>query len=185
MLEKEQYYLDSLNPSLNICKKAGSPLGIKHGLPFSIHLSEARRGKKNKINKTRVNNSLREIKSETRLKLSSRSVGIKVKIYDNLNNFIQEFPTLTSAAKYIGVSDRTMSRILNSGISYDNYSYKFELPENKYSITVVNNQNNSTKDYYSIRAIAKDISINPFSVSKYINTNKLLNNIYLIYQNKY
>lgn len=29
LLEKEQYYLDNINPSLNICKVANSPLGIK------------------------------------------------------------------------------------------------------------------------------------------------------------
>ncbi len=50
LLQREQYYLDIINPSLNICKIAGSPLGIKHGASFSKNLSKARRGKKNKVN---------------------------------------------------------------------------------------------------------------------------------------
>ena len=46
LLEKEQYYLNFIKPSLNICKIAGSPLGIKHDTMFSENLSKARRGKK-------------------------------------------------------------------------------------------------------------------------------------------
>lgn len=46
LLEKEQYYLDTLNPYLNTCKVANSPLGVKHDITFSINMSKAHRGKK-------------------------------------------------------------------------------------------------------------------------------------------
>jgi hypothetical protein len=178
MLEREQYYLNIINPSLNICKVAGSPLGVKHGISFSENLSKARRGKRIKtepLKKIRP----RIISSDTRLKLSSRSIGIKVKIFDNLNNLLYEFPTMTSAAEHMGVSDRTMRRILNSGISYDNYVYKFETIT-KDPLVVINTENNTRKKYYSIRAVSRDIAISSSSISKYINTNKVLKDIYLI-----
>lgn len=178
LLKKEQLYLDKINPTLNICKIAGSPLGIKHGFIFSKNLSEARRGKKNNIKKSEVTKS-KFITSETKSKLSSRSTGIKVKIYDKLNNLVNEFPTMTAAAKHKGVSDRTMRRILNTGVSYDNFRYEFEVPVTQ-NLRVLNNNDNITKTYYSLRELAKDIKVNTSSIRKYINTDKLLNNIYLI-----
>lgn len=178
LLKREQYYLDIINPSLNTCKIAGSPLGIKHGITFSKNLSEARRGKKNKISKLEIITP-KQITSETILKLSSRSIGIKVKLFDNLNNLINEFPTMASTAKYLGVSDRTIRRVLNTGISYDNYIYEFEIIT-AHPVILVNKENNQTKEFYSIRALAKDIGVSSSSVSKYINTNRLLKNVFLI-----
>lgn len=178
LLQREQYYFNLIHPSLNICKIAGSPLGVKHGFTFSINLSKARAGKKIKVGKLKRITS-KFITSDTRLKLSSRSTGIKVKIFDKSNNLVNEFPTMTSAAKYSGVSVRTIRRILNSGISYDNYTYKFETIMG-HPIIVVNRENNTIKEYYSIRAVSRDIAISPSSISKYINTNKLLKDIYLI-----
>lgn len=170
ILHREQYYLNIINPSLNLCKVAGSPLGIKHNIVFSKNLSQARKGKKNNI---KLNTFItRYIMAETRLKLSYRSSGIKVKLFDKLNNLIREFPTMKSTAEFLGVSDRTIRRILNTGISYDDYIYKFEI-KTENLITVVNKENNTTKSYHSIRAIAKDIKVSTLSISKHINTDKL------------
>jgi hypothetical protein len=63
--------------------------------------------------------------SEIKFKLASRSQGISVKIFDHSHNLVNQFPTMTSAAKYLGVSDRTIRRVLDTGKSYDNYIYKF------------------------------------------------------------
>jgi hypothetical protein len=178
-LEREQYYLNNINPSLNICKLAGSPLGIKHGISFSKNLSKARRGKKNNVNN--INTMSRITTYETRLKLSYRSSGIKVKIFDESNNLINEFPTMMSAAKFIGVSDRTISRIYNTGISYDNYTYKFELRTEK-PIIVSNKENNITQEYSSVRAAAEGMAVSRWVVRDYLNTNKLFKGVYLIYR---
>lgn len=180
LLEREQYYLDNVNPSLNICKIAGSPLGIKHGILFSKNLSEAKRGKKNKTSSLiKGKNKSKIITSETILKLSSRSRGIGVKIFDHSNNLINQFSTMMSAAKYLGVSDRTIRRILNTGISYDNYIYKFEVATGQ-PLIVVNKENNHVKQYSSIRAAAKDMHVGPRFISDHINTNKLLKGVFLI-----
>ena len=46
--------------------------------------------------------------------------------------------------------------------------------------TVVNKKDNSIKVYNSIRAVSRDIGINPGTIANYINTNKWLRDTYLI-----
>lgn len=75
------------------------------------------------------NNNVKFVTPETRLKKSIRNQGVSVKIYDKSNNLINQFSTTSSAAKYLGVVKSTISRIYDTGISYDEYIYKFE-PKN-------------------------------------------------------
>ena len=125
ILEREQFYLNKINPSLNICKTAGSPLGIVRNKMFSVNVSKAKRGKKIVKYIRNINTRHKVITSETRSKLSSRAEGVIVKIYDNSNNLLYKFPSMASAAKHFGVSYKTISRILKTGISYVNYVYTF------------------------------------------------------------
>jgi len=177
-LLREQYYLDKINPSLNTCKTAGSPLGVKRDVIFSVNLSKARRGKNisKMVNRVRKANI---ITSETRLKRASRSKGVIVKIYDNSNNFLYQFPNMGSAAKHLYLDRSTIGNIFKTGISYDNYIYKFEVIT-EHPIIIVNKENNSIMEYYSLREAAKGISVSAWYISKYINSGKLLKDIYLI-----
>jgi hypothetical protein len=153
-------------------------LGIKHNFSFSVNLSKARRGKTPNIKN--INSNLPKcITPETRSKLSSRSKGINVKIYDKSKNLINEFPSMLSAANYVGVSDRTLRRVLNTGISYDNFIYEFLIEHNN-PIVVFNIEDNTTKYFYSIRSAAKNILVSSTNLSKHINTDKLLKDVYRI-----
>ena len=183
LLKREQYYLDNVNPSMNICKIAGSPLGIKHGTTFSKNLSEARRGKQNNINKSEIKLKPKNTTLETRLKLSCRSQGIRVKIFDSSNILVNEFSSMTSAAKFLGVSDRTVRRILSTGVSYDNFVYEFDV-NSTHPLVITNKENNSIKKYCSLRAAAKDMAVSRYQISNHINTNKLLKGIYLLSKDK-
>lgn len=179
MLEKEQYYLDNIKPSLNICIIAESPLGLKRNATFSLNLSKARRGK-SIIQPVKVSTDIKTITSEIRLKMYSSCKGIKVKIYDKNNkNFIKDFPTMTSAAEYLGISRRTLNNRLVKGISYDDYIYEFEVQVSN-PVIVINKKSNTTKIYNAMREAARDIGVSNSSLLKYINTNKLLKNTYLI-----
>jgi hypothetical protein len=74
LLLRKQYYLDSINPSLNTCKRDDYPLGVKRDITFSVNLSMSRRGKSKKLN-TRVNkiySITKVVTSETKLLISSR-----------------------------------------------------------------------------------------------------------------
>jgi len=48
------------------------------------------------------------LKLETKLKISLGSKGVPVKVFDKSNNLIKEFTAITNAAKYFGVSIRTI-----------------------------------------------------------------------------
>lgn len=183
LLEREQYYLNKINPSLNTCKTAGSPLGIKRNFSFCINVSKAKRGKKNTRSTINLNTAYKNITSETRSKLSSRAKGVTVKIYNKSNNLISQFPSMASAAKHFGVSYNTISRIQKTGISYDDYTYKFEVITG-YPLIVVNKEKNTITEYHSISEAAKCICVSRETISKYINTDKLLKDTYLITKNK-
>jgi len=49
IIEREQYYLDALNPELNILKVVGSPIGHKHTEETKRKISEANKGKKSHL----------------------------------------------------------------------------------------------------------------------------------------
>ena len=46
LINREQYYIDLFNPSFNICRKAGSPLGVKHSDEYKKRISERQKGRK-------------------------------------------------------------------------------------------------------------------------------------------
>lgn len=145
IIEREQYYMNIFNPEYNILKKAGSRLGHKLSEETKNKLSTALRGRKLSVNlnsSSKFNlNSIKKITDLTKLKLSSRSQGITVKIYDKFSNIlINEFPSLNSAAKFMNVHPTTISRIFNRGISYNNYIYKFEIKNLKIFVYDINNK---------------------------------------------
>jgi len=72
----------------------------------------------------RTNNKPRVIKLETRNKLSLRSHGININVFDKSNNMKKQFPTITSAALYFGVHRRTICRYLDKDKFYNNYTFK-------------------------------------------------------------
>lgn len=45
LIPREQYYIDKLKPSFNICKEAGNVLGVKHSKETRIKISESHKGK--------------------------------------------------------------------------------------------------------------------------------------------
>lgn len=46
-IEREQYYIDLLNPKYNILKKAGSSFGYKHAEETRAKMSNIKRGETN------------------------------------------------------------------------------------------------------------------------------------------
>jgi group I intron endonuclease len=146
LIEREQYYFDLLKPEYNILKAANSRIGSKHSSntkalisfklkgenhpSFGKRLSQEMRMKLSEINKAfwlkvKIKRKIEPKTPETLLKMSLRCHGVSVKVYDKLNNFVNTFSSITSAAKHFGVSSTTMSRIENKGI-YDNFTFKFE-----------------------------------------------------------
>lgn len=178
LLEREQYYIDNINPSLNICKTADSPLGIKRDIMFSVNLSKSRRGKSIRSN-TGIYIIPKVVTSETKLKISSRCQGVGVEVFDKSNNLIKQFPTITSAALHFGVNTSTISMIYKTGKSYDDYIYKFKVKDLR--IWIYDNNNKFIKTLDSIKKTSLWYNIPESTISDYIKSGKLYKNKYYFY----
>ena len=77
----------------------------------------------------KVNTKPKLITRDTKIKLSSRSRGVSLKVFDLENNLISIFPTLTSAAKYFKVSHKTLNKTPNSGIYDGKYVFNYILKD--------------------------------------------------------
>jgi group I intron endonuclease len=138
LIDKEQYYIDLLKPEYNILKKAGSRFGHKASYAtkkaISIALKNRRVSNEDRFKKEsfiKYNNAVKIVSMNTKSKLSLRSQGVNVKVFNKENSLVYSFPTLAIAAKCLGVHRATISKILNKNISYDEYIYKFEVKDLK------------------------------------------------------
>lgn len=173
ILEKEQYYLNNINPSLNSYKKATSSLGVKRSLAFSIKMSKIRRGKSIRLNK-KINNTVRIITEETKSKISLKNQGINVKVFDKFNNLINEFVSIRSTAKFFNVHPKTINKIYKTGKSFDDFIYKFELKDNRIYIYDINKNILNTFD--NSKKVSIHYNIPSSTLSDYIKSNKLYKN---------
>ncbi len=181
ILNREQFYLDEMKPSLNICNTAGSPLGMKRDEIFSINLSKSRRGK-SITSYLRNDNMTRIITNETKVKISLRCKGISVKIFDKDKKLIKEFVTLSQAANYLGVNHKTISMIFKTGKSYDNFIYEFNVKDTRIWIY------NSNRILINILENAKETSlyynIPRSTLSDYIKSGKLFQSKFYFHDSK-
>jgi hypothetical protein len=86
LLEREQYYIDLLEPEYNILTKAGSSLGYKH-------LQET---------KAKISASLNAYQA-------SNPNCIKIEVSDLANNTKTIYPSLGSAARALNINQKTIS----------------------------------------------------------------------------
>jgi group I intron endonuclease len=142
LLSREQYYIDILSPEYNILKVAGSKLGYKHSEATKIKISISKTGKNHpffgkrhsletrvKMRESlksivRVNNKSNIIGLETKLKMSLRCKGVPIKVIDESKNLVQDFLTITSAAKHFNISIRTVGRYLDKNVSYNGFIFE-------------------------------------------------------------
>lgn len=125
ILDREQYYLDRLNPYLNINKTAGSTLGYKHTEEIRKTMGLQRRGKN--INWARRNYIISNI-TKNNLSLSARN-GITVKVFDKHNVVINIFPTITSAAKHYNINHWTLSKYIKQVYSFNSLRFEAEFKD--------------------------------------------------------
>ena len=193
LISREQYYIDLLNPEYNILKVAGNRLGFKHSEATIEKISGRNNhffGKTHdyKTRKmigetlrgvTRVNNKSKIIESETKLKLSLKSHGVPIKVFDKLNNLIKEFSTMTSAANYYGVHRRTIGRYLDKNRFYNEYIFKSNFKNN--TILVYNTNHKLIKVFNNIKDASKQYDIPYSTIYGYIRSNKLYKNKFYFY----
>jgi|ERR1035437_2369341 hypothetical protein len=117
LLEREQYYIDLINPKYNICKIAGSPLGTKQ--------SEKACEKKRKY---ALENNV--IPPESTWKDKQKKVYM---LEYNTLEILQEFISLSEACRFIGKDATFASTItsccLNKRFSAYNYRWVFNIDD--------------------------------------------------------
>lgn len=90
LIKREQYYIDSLNPTYNIFKVAGSSFGFKHSEATKEILREKSTGRihtEATLSKISVNNSM------------SKPVTVK----DIVSGIVTEFSNITKASEFMGI----------------------------------------------------------------------------------
>lgn len=69
------------------------------------------------------------------------------------------------------------------GVIPSNLAKLNQLLATGHPVKIINKENNSVKEYKSVRAAARDIGVNHATILNYINSNKLLKDIYIVYYN--
>lgn len=177
LLIKEQYYINILKPEYNILKIAGSRLGLKLSEKTKTAISVGLMGRKytqETINKLRKRNSV--ISTNTLSKLTLRSSGVKVNIFDPSKNLWYKFPTMTKAAAFLNVKREFISKILDLNTGYKNYIFKFEIQDLRIKVFDFNNKYIETLN--NIKETSIKYNIPKSTLRNYIKSGNLHKNKY-------
>lgn len=131
LIEREQYYIDLLNPEYNILKIAGSRLGAKHTLEAiaKIKTGALNRSKealaKNLEHLNKLNSSQEHKEHLIRLNTSLEQIAKTanpVIVLNTLNGESIEFRSITQAAKFLEVHPEILRRhIVKEKLYLDKY----------------------------------------------------------------
>lgn len=132
LLEREQYYLDTIKPEYNLLKIAGSSLGFRHNkatLDFFKNERRINQEGKNNLSKAASNRILSELEKKklsqirlgvklsevTRKKITetvTSKIGVPVIVKDLETGSEKPFNSLTQAAEYLNVTRTAISKCL-------------------------------------------------------------------------
>lgn len=131
LIEREQYYIDKLNPEYNILKIAGSRLGAKHTLEAIAKIKAAALNRseealaKNLEHLNKLNSSQEHKEHLIRLNSSPEQIAKTanpVIVLNTLNGESIEFRSMTQAAKFFEVHPETIRRcIVKEKLHLDKY----------------------------------------------------------------
>lgn len=99
LIEKEQYYIDNLNPKYNICKMAYSTIGRKASEETKLKMSKSHRNfKHSEESKKKLSIAHKGKKLSEEHKLSISKTQMKpILQFDKLGNFIKEWNSVIEA----------------------------------------------------------------------------------------
>lgn len=122
LIEREQYYINMLKPEFNICKIAGSQIGIKRSDEFKRKISERQKGKKlSELTKLKKSIAMKEFAKNnpeyySRLKEINKKIKRKphtdeAKLKMKLNNTKRLSDDVIEQIKELGEKNYTFSKI--------------------------------------------------------------------------
>lgn len=135
LIEREQYYIDTLNPQYNICKFAGSTLGMIHTQEARDKIGEA--SKLRLISKESTNRQVESrringnyiISKETREKMSIVKLGKKASIETRLKMCMSQ----KNRENHPSCSEETKNKISKKVIIRYKYRLEIECPYCKHT----------------------------------------------------
>jgi group I intron endonuclease len=127
LIEKEQYYLDLLNPEYNIFKYAYSSLGYKHTLEAIQKISQAKKGQfkgeNNAFFGKNHTNEVKELMRTTALKRNKPNNAKPIILFDSNKVMIQEFKSITELSAYLKADKATLAKYRNTGTLFRGLYY--------------------------------------------------------------
>lgn len=119
VIEREQYYLDLLNPTYNIIKYAYSSEGYKHTLEAIQRMSLAKKGKFTKENCSFYNKThteeVKKLMSQAALKRTKPNNAKPVYLKNLSNYIIGDFKSMTELSIYLKADKATLAKYRDSG----------------------------------------------------------------------
>lgn len=167
-IEREQYYLDLLEPTYNILTVAGSPLGRKLSLEVRIKMAKVKLGTIHSEETKALMSELakgRVFSEITRKRLSLARQGKKFSL--------ETIARMSEARLGTIIPQKTRDKMK----SYQSTRVKQPVPGSKISVTDLNT--NETVIYESIRKAALALETNHTTIRNYLKLNKPYKDIYL------
>lgn len=121
-LNKEQFYIDVIGPTMNILQIAGNSLGYNHTEEAKAKISEAMSGDKNPmfyIDRTGENNPMfgKIHTVQTKAKMSIVK-GTAIYVYDTQGSLAYTFSSARKAAKFLNCSYPTILKFAKNGLLF-------------------------------------------------------------------
>lgn len=186
LLDREQFYIDKLNPEYNILKIAGSNLGYKH-TEASLKLMSIASKSRNELEE--VLNLKREVMlgrklSKDHLENMAKNNPFRVPvILSNLETGNrEEFTSMIQAAQFLGVDMTTVKRYLINNKPCKGYmitkatsisnSSSSNLTNSRQTVLLTNSVSGITKEFSTMKAAYQFLGISHKQLSNYLKNNE-------------
>ena len=171
ILEREQYYLDLLQPDYNILKIAGNSLGYKHTADSLAKMSEAQKGKNHPFHG-------KSHSEETKAKLSLAKIGDKNpmsgRFHTNETKALMSGRFLTDETKALMSIAKKGEDNPNFGKSFSTQTIaKMSVSKGGGAIFVCDAQGSLAYTFHSARKAAEFFDCSPVTILKYTKNNEL------------
>ena len=155
LLNKEQYYLDTLKPEYNILELAGSPIGYKHSENF----------------KTNASNRMKILRN-TDVYKNSNTFAIKVtdEIRNNIINDIKNYRNFKEILKDYNIKSTSLYTVINKNFSKEEI-VKYRKINNKKSIENSSRLRSKIEDQNIIFKL-KDSGLSVIKIAKQLNVHR-------------
>lgn len=105
-IEREQYYIDLLQPEYNILKTAGSRLGSKHSDETKVKIGASCLGKTHSEEARQLMSVAKKGKNKSE---GTGSPSQKIEVFDNITNLTTTYESILEAARTLNIRHSTIS----------------------------------------------------------------------------